>query len=77
MKRHLTALADAYAQGWTHCPTRHGEAFFNVKVRITAPAGVADLPGVEGWMKGVFTYGHGDGTAEEEFAGFSCLLTLG
>ncbi|KAJ9109994.1 hypothetical protein QFC20_003068 [Naganishia adeliensis] len=77
MQHHLEALANAFANEWTHYPARHGDAFFNVKIRIPVPADVANLPGSEGWMKGVFTYGSGDGTAEEEFAGFTCSLSLG
>lgn len=76
MQHHLEALADASANEWTHYPARHADAFFNVKIRIPVPADVANLPGSEGW-KGVFTYGSGDGTAEEEFAGFTCSLSLG
>lgn len=77
MKQHLHSLATAYTQGWIHRAGQHGDEFLKIFTSIPVPAHVSFYSNVEGKLVGVFKYGAGRGTTEEDFAGFSVTLLSG
>jgi hypothetical protein len=77
MKQYLLSLATAYRQGWIHRAGQHGDEFLKIFTSIPVPAHVSFYSNVEGRLVGLFKYGAGRGTTEEDFAGFSVTLLSG